>query len=241
MLKFFSRLERTRNFVLLAVAVVMVLSLILFYAPSNSVQGNLSTSSETVAKVGSETVTVGELVIQKENLSRMYGGQAIPAKFLVDGIVRERILRYEAKRLGLLATDAETAAEIRMRNKPQDGSAFDIKTYERNVTEQYGSINAYEQTVRDSISAEKLRAYVTSGVSYTENEVLDDYKRNTKFDLSYVLLNNSDLAKAISPTDEELKTYFEQNKRTILSIYRKENPLHLYQYCQNRRKINYFR
>lgn len=212
MLKFFSRLEKTRSFVLIGVAVIMVLSLVLFYAPSNSIV-NLATSNETAAKVGSESITVGELVVQKENLSRMYGGRAIPAKFLVDGIVRERILKVEANRLGLAASDAETAAEIRLRNKPQDGTPFDIKTYERNVTEQFGSIKAYEQTVRDSLSIEKLQAFITSGVSVTEDEVIDDYKRrSTKFDLSYISINASDLAKTITPTDEELKAYFESKK-----------------------------
>lgn len=212
MLKFFKRLEKTRSFVLIGVAVIMVLSLVMFYAPSNSIE-NLATSTETVAKVGRESITVGELVVQKENLSRMYGGRAIPAKFLVDGIVRERLLRVEANRLGLTASDAETAAEIRLRNKPQDGTPFDIKTYERNVTEQFGSIKAYEQTVRDSLSIEKLQAYITSGVSVTEDEVINDYKRrNTKFDLSFVSVNTADLASAIKPTDEELKAYFEEKK-----------------------------
>ncbi|HRH42762.1 MAG TPA: peptidyl-prolyl cis-trans isomerase [Pyrinomonadaceae bacterium] len=215
MLKFFSRLERTRNFVLLIFAIMMAASLVLFYAPTrNGVQTNLSSSSETAAKVGSEVITVGEIATQKENLSRMYGGRSIPAKLLIDGMVRERIVRAEVNRLGLTATDAEVAANILASNKPQDGKPFDQKVYEQNVTEQFGSVKAYEQAVRDQIGAQKLEAYITSGVSVSEAEVVDDYKRrNTKFDLSFVTVSTAELAKTLKPSDEELKAYFEANKK----------------------------
>lgn len=214
MLKYFSRLERTRNFLLILFAGVMVASLVLFYAPTRDTgQRSLANSTETAAKVGSEVVTVGELVTQKENLSNMYGGQSIPAKLLVDGMIRERIVRLEVKRLGLTATDAEVAAEIRKREQPVDGKPFDIKVYEQNVTTQYGSVKAYEQIVRDSLGSQKLEALITSGVSVSEEEVLNDFKRrNSKFDLSFVPVSTVELAKSLKPTDAELQAYFEANK-----------------------------
>ncbi len=215
MLKFFSRLERTRNFFLILVAVLMVASLVLFYAPSrDGVQNNMTASTETAAKVGSEVVTVGEVATQKENIGRMYGGRSIPAKMLIDGMVRERIVRTEVARLGLTATDAEVAANVLQSNKPQDGKAFDQKVYEQNVTEQFGSVKAYEQAVRDQIGAQKLEAFISSGVSVAEEEVVNDYKRrNSKFDLSFVTVSTAELAKTLKPTDAELQTYFEANKK----------------------------
>lgn len=216
MLKFFSRLERTRNFFLILVAVLMIASLVLFYAPSQNNINNLTASSETAAKVGSEYITVGEVATQKENISRnpMFGGRSFPAKMLIDGMVRERIIRTEVARLGLTATDAEVAANILATNKPQDGKPFDQKVYEQNVTEQFGSVKAYEQAVRDQIGAQKLEAFITSGVTVSEDEVVNDYKRrNTKFDLSFVTVGATDLAKTLKPTDAELLAYFEANKK----------------------------
>ncbi len=212
MLKFFSRMERTRNFVLILFALIMVLSLVLFYAPSqNTVQGNLTRDETTVAKVGGEQVTIGDLATQKENMNRL--GRPLPAKFLLDNLVRERLIRGEAKTLGLTATDAEVAAYIRKQNKT-DGQPFDQKRYEENVTEQFGSIQSFENTVRDQLSGQKLAAFLTSGVTVSEEEVLNDYKRkNTKFDLSYIPVSSADLAQNIKPTDEEIRNYFEQNKK----------------------------
>ncbi len=214
MLKFFKRMERTRNAVLLIFSLVMVASLILFYAPTPNPndEANLARDTTTVAKVGSEYVTVGELATQKENVSRF--GQATPAKFLLDSMIRQRIVRSEAARLGLRATDAEVASYIRQQNRADAaGQPFDQQRYEQNVTEQFGSVAAFEQNVRDQLSGQKLQAFLTSGVTVSEEEVLDDYNRkNTKFDLTYVPISAADLAQNIKPTDEELKTYFDQNK-----------------------------
>ena len=214
MLKFFNRLEKTRNFVLLLFGILMVLSLVLFYAPTrNNFNENIAASRETAASVSGEKVTVGELYRQKENFSSQFGGrQSFPAKLILNQLIGSRIARVEAARLGLTASDAEVALAIRDQWKSSD-TPFDQKTYEENVTRQYGSVAAYEESVRDDLSARKLEAFITSGITVSEDEVLNDFKKkNTKFDLTYVTVNPTDLAQTIKPTDDELKDYFEKNK-----------------------------
>lgn len=216
MLKFFNRLEKTRNFVLLVFAALMVIGLV-FWGGSgirNAPAENLSQSKETAATVGGEYITVGDLVRQREQFSQYMQGRPYPAKLLINGMIGGKITRVEADRLGLTASDAEVAAAIREQFKPADGTAFDQKRYEQSIVERYGSISAFEENVRDEISANKLRAFITSGVTVSEEEVLKEYQRkNSKFDLNYVTVNATDIAKTITPTDEELKAYFEQNKQ----------------------------
>ncbi|MEO8573687.1 MAG: SurA N-terminal domain-containing protein, partial [Pyrinomonadaceae bacterium] len=215
MLKFFTRLEKTRNFVILIFGVLMVASLV-FWGGSgirSTATVDPSRSTETAASVSGEKISVGELYRQKQMYSRFSQGRPYPAKLLLDGMIASRITRVEADRLGLTASDAEVAAKIREDFKPQDGKPFEQKTYEQNVTQQAGSIAAFEDGVRDDISANKLRAYITSGVSVSEEEVLKDFQRkNTKFDLNYVTVSPAELAQAITPTDAELRDYFERNK-----------------------------
>lgn len=212
MLKFFSRMERTRNVVLILFAILMVVSLIVFYAPTNTdVTGNLTRSEETVAKVGSESVSVGDVALQKESMSQM--GRPMPGKFLLDRLIGQRLVRLEADRLGLETADAEVANYIRQQFKSMEGVPFDQKRYEQNVTDQFGSVKNYEESVRDQLSAQKLEAFLTSGVGVSEQEILTDYQRkNTKFDLTYVPVSSADLAQTITPSDDELRNYFEQNK-----------------------------
>lgn len=218
MLKFFNRLEKTRNFVLFLFAILMVLGLVLFYTPvRNQYQANLTHSQETAASVSGQKITVGEIVMQKENYSRFMRGQTSPTKTVLDGLIDGRIRRVESERLGLTASDREVADEIRKQNKgtDEDPKPFDQAIYEQNVIEMYGTISNYEQRVRDDLSSKKLEAFLTSGVTVSEQEVLDDFQRkNTKFDLTYVPVNSTELAKTITPTEQELKDYFEANKQT---------------------------
>lgn len=217
MLKFFNRLEKTRNLFILIFAILMVASLVFW---GGSSMGGRSTadpsrSEETAASVSGEYITVGELYRQREMYSRFSQGRPYPAKMLVDGMIASRITRVEAERLGLTASDAEVAAKIRETFKPQDGKPFDQKVYEQNVIQQAGSVAKFEEGIRDDISSEKLRAFITSGVSVSEEEVLKDFQRkNTKFDLSYVALTPAELGQTITPTDAELRDYFERNKQS---------------------------
>lgn len=217
MLKFFNRLEKTRNLFILIFAILMVASLVFWGGSSMGGRSTVdpSRSEETAASVSGEYITVGELYRQREMYSRFSQGRPYPAKMLVDGMIASRITRVEAERLGLTASDAEVAAKIRETFKPQDGKPFDQKVYEQNVIQQAGSIAKFEQGIRDDISGEKLRAFISSGVSVSEEEVLKDFQRkNTKFDLSYVALTPAELGQTITPTDAELRDYFERNKQS---------------------------
>lgn len=213
MLKFFSRLEKTRNFVLLFIGVLMILGLVVGIGSSNlfstqTTSDGLVNSTEAVAKVGSEKVTVGEVARIKQG--RM---ASLPTRTMISSMIGQKIIRVEAQRLGLRASDAEVANAIREQNKSPDGTPLDVKRYEQWAIQNFGSVAEYEQSVRDQISGEKLEAFLTSGVSVSEEEVLKDFQRkNTKFDLSYVAVNTSELAQSIKPTDAEISEYFEKNK-----------------------------
>ena len=215
MLKFFSRMERTRSFVLLLFAVVMVASLIFFYAPTRGpVASNLAASEEAAAKVNGDTVTVGEVYRRKQAFSQAMGGRPYPANAILNSMIGSRIIRQEAERLGLTASDVEVAAAIREQFKPQDGRPFDQKQYEQYAVSEAGSVSAFEESIRDGLSAEKVRAFITAGVTASEEEVLRDFQRsNTKFDLSYVLVSPTELAATINPSEQELRDHFEKNKQ----------------------------
>lgn len=215
MLKFFNRLERTRNMVLILFGVLMVASLIFFYAPTRGDLGrNLARSEETAANVAGEKITVGEVYRQKEAFSQLMQGRPYPAKAILDSMITSRLIRVEAARLGLTASDKEVADAIREQFKTADGKPFDRQQYEQIAVNQAGSVAAFEESIRDSLSAEKLRAFITAGVIVSEEELIRDFQRkNSRFDLTYVLIDPSELAKTITPSEAELRDYFEKNKQ----------------------------
>src|SRR5439155_175891 len=65
----------------------------------------------------------------------------------------------------------------------------------------------------DDITREKLEAFVAASIRVSEEDVQAEFKKkNTSFDLTYVIVSASKLAEKIQLTDDELKAYFEQHK-----------------------------
>ena len=219
MLKQLSRLERTRSIIIVGFAVLMAVSLIVFYAPGRNTS-NLEPSKDTtlVATVNGEEITVAEVARLKDNYMQMFGGRISMSQLggyrrFVDGLIRDRVVAQEAERLGLAASDPEVADKIRKQFSDASGQFVGMERYKESVTARYGDLEAFERTVRDEIAQEKLRAFVTAAIKVTDDEVLDDFKRKqTQFDVTYTIISADKLAEKIQPTEEELKSYYEQHK-----------------------------
>ncbi len=220
MLKQLGRLERTRNIIIIGFAVLMAVSLVLFYAPGRR-SANLADptkDTEVIAKVASDEITISDLALLRENYQQMLGGQISLAqlggnKRFLDGLIRDRVVALEAARLGLAASDAEVADKIRKQFSDESGQFVGLDRYKESITARYGELEKFESNVRDSIAQEKLKAFVTASVIVSDDEVLDKYKREkTDFSLSYVLLSADKFAKKLQASDDELRSFYEQHK-----------------------------
>ncbi|MFL6255005.1 MAG: SurA N-terminal domain-containing protein [Pyrinomonadaceae bacterium] len=221
MLKFFTRMERTRKYVIGFFAFLMMLGMVVagVYNRPGTVIANPFKSHEVLAKVGSDEVTVADYTLLKKKIESQFGGQISLAQMgmtsdrILDQAINSRISLQEARRLGFNASDAEVRDEIaRQFSDPATGQ-FDVKLYKDYVVRNYGSVALFEQSVRDALAAQKLRAYVAAAAQVSEREVRDNYEReNTEFDLSYVAVTADDVAKKITASDEELRQYFDAHK-----------------------------
>lgn len=233
MLKQLGRLERTRNIVILLFAILMAVSLVIFYAPGRSASNiDPTRNTEVVAKVGSASITVADVARIRENYAQMFGGRISMAqlggnKRFLDGLISKQVISQEAARLGLSASDAEVAEKIRKQFADASGVFIGYDRYKESVTARYGDVEKFENDIRDEIAQEKLRAFVTASVNVSDAQVEEEYKRrNTSFDVSYVALSTDKLATKIQPSDDELRSYYDSHKTD-------------YRYLEPQRKIRY--
>ncbi len=219
MLKFFSRLEKTRNAVIIFFAAIVVVGMVVagVYNRSGAAVANPFKSREVLAKVGGDEVTVADYTLRKKLLESQFGGNFSLAQLgmtgerILDQAVSSRIALQEARKLGLTASDEEVRASIARQFKLT--SEDDVKRYKDYVVRNYGGIALFEQSERDRLAVQKLDAYVTAGVQVSEAEVKDTFMRtNTSFDVTYVPVKAEDLASKITPSDEELRQYFDAHK-----------------------------
>src|SRR5687768_17239967 len=163
MLKQLGRLERTRNIIILGFAVLMAVSLVFFYAPGRSATSiDPATSTEVVAKVGSDRITVADLVLMREGFRQRFGGQISLAqlggnKRFLESLIASHVIRQEAERLGLAASEAELRDTIRKQFSDASGVFVGVDRYKESVV-RYGGIEKFENQMRNDIAQEKLRA-----------------------------------------------------------------------------------
>jgi len=217
MLKQLSKMEKTRGAVIIAFVFLMAVSLVFFYAPGrNSTVEDLSQSTETVARVNGEYVTVGEIVSQKQRYAQINPQYAaiFTTKRILDGMVSNKVIAQEAARLGFTASNQEVIDAIAKEFKGRDGNFIGMERYQQTIKNRGGDIEKYEQELRDRIAAQKLEAFITAAVSVSDQEILDNYKRqNTSFELTYIAVAADKLAQKITPSDDDLKAYFEAHKK----------------------------
>ena len=234
MLKRLARLERTRNLVIIGFAVLMAVSLIIFYAPGRNNTRDLdpSRNTEVVAKVGSDSITIADLARVRENYAQMFGNRVNLAqlggnKRFLDGLIGKLVISQEANRLGLGASDAEVAERIRKQYVDASGQFVGYDRYKESVIARYGDIEKFENEIRDDIAQEKLRAFVTASVNVSDSEVEHEYKRrNSTFDVGYIAVSADKLAAKIQPSDEELRSYYDSHKTD-------------YRYLEPQKKVRY--
>jgi peptidyl-prolyl cis-trans isomerase D len=228
MLKQLGRLERTRNIIILGFAVIMAVSLVMFYAPQRNAQYvEPSKNTQVVAKVGRDEITVADIAQQKQSIQDRFGGQISLAQLgysdqvILEQLVAERVLAQEAERLGFRVPDVELEEGLAKEFSDPSGKFLfidasgnrDITRYREIVTSRYGSVERYEEGRRRAYEANKLRAFITASVNVADEEVQADYKRkNTTFDLTSATISAEKQAEKVQPSDQELRTYYDQHK-----------------------------
>jgi peptidyl-prolyl cis-trans isomerase D len=187
------------------------------------VPGQLSTdptTADVVASVGGQPVTIVDVQQQLAKIQRTsaipQALQALYAKQVLDQLVFEKELELEAKRLGINVSDQERADRIRqlMPDAFTGNTFIGRAAYEQQVADRFGmGMQEFEDTVSQSLVAEKFQQLVTDGITVSPAEIEQEFRRrNEKVKLSYVVIKPEDLQAKINPTDADLSSYFETNK-----------------------------
>src|SRR6185436_12873024 len=151
----------------------------------------------------------------RENYRQMFGGRISLAqlggnKRFLDGLISKHVIAQEAERLGFGASDAELKEKIIKQFSDASGVFIGFPRYKETVTTRFGDIEKFEDDIRSEIAQEKLRAFVSASVNVSDEEVQEEYKRrNTTFDVSYVVISEDKLAEKIQPSDTDLRAYYE--------------------------------
>src|SRR6266849_4030171 len=201
-------------------AVVLVLAggMLLYLVPS--MPGTGDAAPDAVATVGDQTVSMAEV---RQQLQEIQQRNQVPkqleslyARQILNQLIFQKEIEYEAKRLGIHVSDQERADRIRQfLPTAYNGDTFvGIDRYTSEVQARFQmTVPVFEELIRKGLLEEKFRKLVTDGISVGSAELQDEFLyRNEKVKIDYALIKPEDLEAKIAPDEAEIKAAYEKNK-----------------------------
>jgi peptidyl-prolyl cis-trans isomerase D len=217
MFDLFRSREKSVRILLGALLLLVALSMLTYLVPNYNTGSN--TSDTIIAEIGKDDViTLPEVqrLIQNTVRGRQLPPEVVPnyVPTMVDQMVTERALAYEAVQLGFQVSDADLADTIRQ-SAPglfQDGKFVGKDAYASMLAQQNITIAEFESDLRRQILITRLREVAIEGTVVTPLEIEQAYRKNNeKIKIEYVKLTNDKYRAEAQPTVEELQTFFKAN------------------------------
>ena len=208
---------------------LVVLAFVIFYIPDFlRGSGADAASSDTIAKVEGREITAGEFrrtyQLQVQAYRQAYGNNVSDQLLRQLGIenqilqqmVDERAALAEADRLGISVSDEEVRQRIvTMPAFLENGAFIGELRYAQLLRLQRPPMTPaeFEDSMRRSLTAEKLRSALTDWMTIDDKDVEQEYRRrNDKVKLAIVSFTVDKYRGEAQATDAEIATYFDAHK-----------------------------
>jgi peptidyl-prolyl cis-trans isomerase D len=152
--------------------------------------------------------------IEKE-LDRQLIEQLNLPQQILNQMIQEIVILHLAKELGVSATDDELRNKIMsFKVFQRNGKFVGFEEYKRILNWNRISISEFEDSLRREITINKVIKLIIGGLPVTDQEVLENYKRENEYvELEYIIFNVNKIKLEKEPEQEQLKDYFFKNKK----------------------------
>ena len=199
---------------------LVALSMVTYLIPTSGTDtGNPNADTTVVASIGKDSLTSQQVskVIQNMTRSRQMPPEllAIYVPQIVQQLITDRAMAYEANRLGLKASSDETENAI-MDGLPAEivkNGKVDTTTLNALLQQQGVSMAELKDDTSRQLVVSRLRQIVSEGVVVSPREIADEFHRkNDKVRIEYALLSPAKYQAEAEPTDAEIKAYYDAHK-----------------------------
>jgi peptidyl-prolyl cis-trans isomerase D len=227
MFDLFRSRQKTMRYVMGILLGLVALSMVITLVPSygTSYSGKDPT---LLAEIGDQRVTAMEVrqVLQREMRANSFpkGMEQVYVPMLVQQMVAERAVAYEAKRLGFRVSDQQLAETIRslIPQLFEGGKFVGNDVYAQFLAQQGLTIQQFEDNVKQQVLGSRLETLVLEGVIVTPEQVEQEFRRkNEKLKIAFFGLT-PDLARSkVTVTPVEVEEFFKAHRQNYNSPERR--------------------
>jgi peptidyl-prolyl cis-trans isomerase D len=215
MFDLFRSREKAVRILLGAILLLVSLSMLTYLIPSYN---NGGSSDTVVAQIGRDTITLPEV---QRNVQGTMRDRQLPPELLpnfvprvVDQMITDRALAYEATQLGFQVSDQDLADAIRqlMPSLFPDGKFVGKDAYAAMLAQNNVTIPEFEADLKQQILITKLREIAVEGTIVTPAEIEQSFKgQNEKMKIQYAKLTNDKYRGEVQPGVEDMQNYYKVN------------------------------
>ena len=229
--------RNSRHWLVIALMALVVVGLTLFFGSSS--RNSKGASNTWAAKVGGDTIKMGEFLTRYrnvvENYKRKFGPdfdekllEPLNIKFqMLSSMVTDRIIEKESKKDGLGVSSVELSDIIAKIPYFQKDGAFSLGYYKGMLAYNRMSPKEFEEIQKREILREKLGDIIMNSYKASDEEIRDAYiVDNQATSISYIKVEtNDEQSKVQKVTDKEIDSFLktEEGKKQAQDYYIKNN------------------
>ncbi len=202
---------------------ILIIALVfIFWGVGSGYRG----SRNFAAQVNGEAIPVEEFQKTYERLANQYRDQFggnIPKGLLesldlqgqaLEQLIQRALLRQGAREMGIMVSDLEVQQAVEEMEAFKANGIFNVEQYKNLLSSSGMTPTSFEEAMRTDLLAGKVLEYLGRFAKLTPLEVADQFDfDNEEIKIEYVAFNGIDFRDKISPDEEQLQAYYEENKQ----------------------------
>lgn len=229
MFDLFRSREKAVRYLLTALLALVGLSMVTYLIPGSGQQYDSGPgNTQVLAKIGNSELTSQEVSKAISNMTRQ---RQMPAELLsiyvpqiVQQMITERALAYEAERLGMKVSEEEAEDSI-IDQLPPDvvkNGKVDAQLVTAVLQQQGITMNQLRDDTSRGLLVARLRQMIAGSIVVSTAEIEKEYhRRNDKIKLQYVLISSDKYKTEAEPTDTEIQAYYNAHKSEFMEREKK--------------------
>jgi len=195
---------------------MVAISMLAYLVPSYGT--GTSSTDMVLAEVGNDVITLtdAQRLVQNAMRNRQLPPEILPnyVPQMMDQLITEHAMAYEAERLGFQVSDADLAEAIRqlVPSLYEDGKFVGTTAYANMLAAQNMTIEQFESDLRRQVLITRMRDVAMEGTIVTPLEIEQAFrKKNEKIKIEFVKLNADKYKGESQPNTEDMQAYYKAN------------------------------
>lgn len=219
MFDLFRSRDKAVRIVLTVLLGLVGLSMVTYLIPGSGMDPTGQQDNTVLATIGKDKLSAQEVSKAVQNMTRSRNMPpellAIYVPQIVQQMISERALAYEANRLGMRVSQDETDNAIMDTLPPQiiRNGKVDAATLSAVLAQEGITMADLKNDTARQLLINRLRQIITEGVIVSPQEIEQEFhQKNDKTKIQYAVLTAAKYQAEAEPTDAEIKAYYDAHK-----------------------------